>query len=56
MFALTEEGRVFELTPEALREYVDGNWVKPVAPVSAYTLWTSRLLSDEELRAYLEQS
>ena len=54
MFALTEEGRIFDLTPKALLEYVDGNWVKPVASVSADAIWNSRQLSESDLSQLLE--
>ena len=55
-FCVTEDGRVFDLSPmregKGIRELVDGAWVKPSRPIYGDSLYSARAISAEDLRKY----
>ena len=55
-FCVTEDGRVFDLSPlsrgEGLRELIDGVWVAPSRPIFGDDLIWARPLKEEDLRSY----
>ena len=60
MASITEEGRILDTSPmregKGVLELVGGNWVPARSPLYGEELMNARVLSDEELAAYIEKS
>ena len=60
MASITESGRIIDVSPmregKGVLELVNGRWAKAVRPVSSDEIFNARILSDEELSAYMEKS
>ncbi len=56
MACLTESGRIIDNSGLWPKELIDGVWVSPVKPLYGEEVMSARVLSDEELAAYIEKS
>lgn len=55
-FVLTESGRVLDTSDVDVFELVDGHWIPARSPLMCDELFNARVLSNEELRSYMEKS
>ncbi len=56
MFVLTESGRIIDDSSRVPLELVGGSWVPARSPLLCGEILKGRLLSEEEVRAYIEKS
>ena len=56
MPCITESGRIIDDSKLIPLELVDGKWIPARSPLFGEELFNARILSDDELRAYVEKS
>ena len=56
MACITESGRIIDDSGRKPLELINGSWVPARSPLYVEELFNARVLSDDELRSYIEKS